>query len=196
MNINGMELLVLEPAQAEKFFKTVSVFVPLDNLNKKENALTIQSAKMEPTGTEKNASEFHAIQELHTVAVAHAVKSQFLLAQQVLIGMATDVCMLLTSAHLVWFGKTSNAEVIQQNALEIHTNSTELVFLFHQDAHQVWPGITPTVAPQPATLAQLDLTTTELSAFHSWLAKTAESGTILSVNVYAHKAHFLTELHA
>ena len=71
-----------------------------------------------------------------------------------------------------------------------------LVFLFHQDAHQVWLGTTPMAAPQPATLAQLDPTTTESSAFHSWLVKTAEFGTILSVNVSAHKAHSPTELRA
>lgn len=93
MNINGTELLVLELAPTEKSSKTVFAFAPLDNLNKKQNVSTIQSAKTEPHGTEKNASEFHAIQELHSTADAHAVKFQYLPAQQVLIGMATDACM-------------------------------------------------------------------------------------------------------
>lgn len=179
MNINGMELLVLKPALTEKFFKTVFAFVQLANSSKKENASTIQSVKMEPTGTEKNVWEFHAIQELLTTVDAHAVKFQSLLVQQVPIGMVTDVFLSPTSVHQAWFGKTSNVRAIQQNVLETHINSTELAFLFHPDVHQVWLGTTQTAAPQPPTLAQLELITTELNVFHSWLVRMAESGMIL-----------------
>ena len=196
MNINGMELVVLKPVLTEKFFKMVFVFVQLVNSSKKENALTIQSVKMEPPGTEKNVWAFHATQVLLTTVDAHAVKFQSSLVQLVPIGMVTDVFLSLTSVHLAWFGKTSNAEAIQQNVLETHMNSTELAFLFHPDAHQVWLGTTLTVAPQPATLAQLELITTERNVFHLWLVKMAESGMTLSVNASALKAHSQMDLHA
>lgn len=151
---------------------------------------------MEPPGTEKNVWEFHATQVLLTTVDAHAVKFQSSLAQQVPIGTVTDVFLSQTSVHQAWFGKTSNVKAIQQNVLETHMNSTELAFLFHLDAHQVWLGTTQTAAPQPATLAQLELITTESNVFHLWLVKMAESGMILSVNASALRAHSQMELHA
>jgi hypothetical protein len=85
----------------ERSFTTVSAFAQLDNSNKMKNASTPQSARMEPTGTESNALEFHATQVLHSATAATAVKHHFSPAQLVLIGMVSDVSTSQTSAPLV-----------------------------------------------------------------------------------------------
>lgn len=75
-------------------------------------------------------------------------------------------------------------------------NSTVNVCHCLLNAHQVSPGTPPTVVLQLQTPAQLDLTTMESSAFHTSHAIREESGTILSVSVFAHKAVSPTVLNA
>lgn len=90
MKLNGMVSLVLRLAQMERFFKTVFVIAHKVNLNKKENVLTTQFAKMEPNGMVNNVQVFHATLVLHSAVVAVVVKPQFTLALLELIGMVTD----------------------------------------------------------------------------------------------------------
>ena len=75
-------------------------------------------------------------------------------------------------------------------------NSTVNVCHCLLNAHQVSPGTPPTVVLQLQTPAQLDLTTMESSVFHTSHAIREESGTILSVSVFAHKAVSPTVLNA
>lgn len=66
-------------------------------------------------------------------------------------------------------------------------NSTTHASHFPVNAHQASTGATTTAAPQAATSAHQDLTSTESSVFLTLHATTEESGTIPSVNVSAHK---------
>lgn len=101
MKLNGTVSDVSRHAPTERFFKTVSVSAQQVNLSKTVNVSTTQFVKMEPTGMVNNVSEFHAMPVPHSAEVATAVKSQFLHAQLVLIGMVSDASTSLTSAHQV-----------------------------------------------------------------------------------------------
>ena len=66
-------------------------------------------------------------------------------------------------------------------------NSTDNVFLYQLNVHQVSPGIIPTDASQLQTLAQLVPITTVLNVFHINHAIREESGMTLCLNVSALK---------
>lgn len=101
MKPNGTELLVLRPVLMVKFFKTVFVSVHKVNSNKMENVSTTQLVKQDINGMESNALPFHVSQVPHMPMHVDVVKPQFMLAQQVLIGMVIDVFTLQTSAQQV-----------------------------------------------------------------------------------------------
>lgn len=101
MKLNGMVSDVSKPAPTERFSKMVSVSAQLANSNKMQNVLTIQSVRTEPTGMENNVSEYLAMPVPHSAMAAIVVKSQFMPAQLVLIGMVSDVSTSPTSAPQV-----------------------------------------------------------------------------------------------
>ena len=188
MILNGMVPPVLKPAQMERFFKTVSVFVHKANSNKTENVWTTQFVKMEPNGMVKHALEFHATQVLHSPVDVNVVKPQSTPAQLAPIGTVTDAFTSPTSAQQVWFGRITVARATQPNVQVTLMNSMASVSHSQASVNQVWPGTTPTAAPLSATLAQAELTSTVLSVFHINLVTREEFGMILSVNVFAHPA--------
>ncbi len=91
--LNGMELHVLRLVLMEKFSIMVCAFAHKVNLKKTENALTIQSAKMELNGTVSNALVYHAFQVVLIVMDVAVVRRLFMLALLVPIGMVIDVFM-------------------------------------------------------------------------------------------------------
>lgn len=192
MKLNGTVSLVSRPVTMEKFLLMVSVSALKDNSNKKENASTTQLVKLDSHGMEKNVLVYHVSVVPHTTQDVDVVKPQSSPAQLVPIGMVTDVFMLLTSVLLVWFGKTTAANQTHQNVLVINMNSMDNVFLFQLNAHQALLGTPPTAVLQLQTLAQLDHITMEPNVSHINHAPTAESGTILFLNVFALRDHSLT----
>lgn len=187
MILNGTVFHVSRPVLTEKLSSMVFVFAHKVNSNKMENVSTTQLVKLVSLGMENNVLESHVSVVPHTALDATVVKPQFSLAQLVPIGMVTDVFMLLTSVQLVWFGKTTAANPIHQNALVILMNSTDNVFLCQLNAHQVLLGTTPTDVSQLQTLAQLVPITMVLNVSHINHVIREESGTILYLNVSALK---------
>lgn len=85
---------------------------------------------------ENNVLEFHATQVPHSTVNVDVAKHLFLLAQQVHIGMVTDVFTSLTSVQQVWFGRTTVVKAILQSVQVTHMNLTVNVFHFPLSAHQ------------------------------------------------------------
>ena len=179
----------------ERSFRTVFASAQSVPLTTTELASPSQLAKLVSHGTERSALEFLVFQELHTLDHATVVKPPFTPAPPEPIGTVTDAFTSQTSVPPAWFGKTTAARATRQNAQVIHTNSTELVFPFHHDAHPALPGTPPTVAPPLQTPARPAHTTTESSVFHTCHATTERSGTTLCHNACAHKEVSPTEFH-
>lgn len=187
MILNGTVFHVSRPVLTEKLSSMVFVFAHKVNSNKMENVSTTQLVKLVSLGMENNVLESHVSVVPHTALDATVVKPQFSLAQLVPIGMVTDVFMLLTSVQLVWFGKTTAANPIHQNALVILMNSTDNVFLCQLNAHQVLLGTTPTDVSQLQILAQLVPITMVLNVSHINHAIREEFGMTLYLNVFVLK---------
>lgn len=79
----------------------VFAFAHKVNSNKMENVSTTQLVKPVFLGMENNVLVSHVSVALHTALDATVVKPQSSLAQQVPIGMVTDVFMSPTSVQLV-----------------------------------------------------------------------------------------------
>lgn len=96
-----MELIVIRHVQVEKYLKMVSVFVHQDNLKTMEDVSIPLLVKLDLIGMEKHAQLYHVILEHRSPVHAAAVKLLYTHVHQVLIGMVTDVFILLTTALLV-----------------------------------------------------------------------------------------------
>lgn len=101
MILNGTESHVSKPVLMEKPLSMVFVFAHKVNSNKPENVSTTQLVKQDSHGMERNVLESHVLVVLHTALDATVVKPQFMPVPLELIGMDTDVFMLLISAQPV-----------------------------------------------------------------------------------------------
>ena len=133
-----MVAYVFKHVQVVKFIKTDFVYARKVKSNKMKNVLILQIVSLVLYGIEQNAKKYLVIQVLPLTTHVDAVKSQLMNVQLVLIGIASDVSILLTSVLMVWFGITLSVNLtIHQNVKSIVMNKTENVFHFLKNVLQV-----------------------------------------------------------
>ena len=133
-----MVAYVFKHVQVVKFIKMDFVYAQKVKSNKMKNVLILQIVSLVLNGIEQNAKKYLVIQVLLLTTHVDAVKSQLMNVQLVLIGIVSDVSILLTSVLMVWSGITLSVNLtMHQNVQPIVMNKTENVFHFLKNVLQV-----------------------------------------------------------